>query len=262
MYCRTTLAAPKAVDLAEQKPFQPEKYDQGAPRKRRHGPDPKFTVKPKKKPKGTIDVKNVENVENVATTLRKKGVKGLKSLDRRELIAAAPLQVVKGGIKVGDVSLKSFEDMFTFADGLGMPEPPNNWTPSSIGPLQWTLRIIASCLRIVQRETELVQHLDASEEAKRVRWEKCVLVLNRMVSYLGPIGLRLYDAYAENNYMLTACIRNNINVETREAIADRAAKLLHHEVAAAWRGNVRVFCLPYAIEMILESKAYEDLRDA
>lgn len=194
MYCRTTLAPPKAVDLAEQKPFQPEKDDQGAPRKRRHGPHPKSTVKPKKKPnKGTI---NVENVENVATTLRKKGVKGLKSLDRRESIAAAPLQVVKGGIKVGDVSLKSSEDMFTFADGLGMPELPNNWTPSSIGPLQWTLRIIASCLRIVQRETELVQHLDASEEAKRMRWEKCVLVLNRMVSYLGPIGLRLYDAYA------------------------------------------------------------------
>lgn len=54
--------------------------------------------------------------------------------------------------------------------------------------------------------------------------------------------------------MLTACIRNNINFETREAIADRAAKLLHHEVAAAWRGNVRVFFLPYAIEMILEFK--------
>ncbi|KAH7120133.1 hypothetical protein B0J13DRAFT_165833 [Dactylonectria estremocensis] len=209
------------------------------------GSQPESSVlSPKKKQKN-----GTEYVEKTAAALHKKAVRGLRLSPTQSLIAAAPFQIVKGGIKIQmpneeEKVLEGFEAMLDFADTLG--------TPNTL--LQWTLRVIALGLRRVQREHGIVQqgsnsYLGATVESRRTRWENGAMVLNRMVNSLGLIGLRLYDAYAESHYLFEPAAKKDL--QTRQAIAIKTADGLKSEIETSTQDEVQVFFLPYAIEALL-----------
>ncbi|KAH6973302.1 hypothetical protein EDB80DRAFT_348432 [Ilyonectria destructans] len=124
---------------------------------------------------------------------------------------------------------KDSEDLWKFADSL-----------NPINPIEWTLRYISSCARIVKRR--LPQHsrdANLNGDRKKGQWENLAMMVNRIVSNTGLVGLRVIDVYAckptqQNGWAeLTGIVKNYAfakaaqkDTKSRDTIADTTARSL------------------------------------
>jgi hypothetical protein len=130
----------------------------------------------------------------------KKAIAGLKSAGKKA--ALAPLFISVFQVDVSHLTIHLPE-----AEGFNSPNPLDTskglWTMADQvqnhgTSFQWLLRMTCAAIRIVLRNVfnRNVNDDVESQEAKKKKWERALLMLHRMVNHLGPVGARLYDAYA------------------------------------------------------------------